>query len=185
MLAETIGDEFAKDDAKAAEQGHIDAQRALERIKQSQESQAHTADPQPTEPNDSTTGQSVPIGAVLQYELGIKYENGNGVEQDLDKAFDCYLSAAEQGHAEAQFFLAVIYATGRGVTKDMAKSAEWFHKAAENGQITAQETLGGMYEVGVVGVKRDYVKAAEWYSRAAARGSDIAQEGIKRLLVKR
>ena len=33
---------------------------------------------------------------------GICYKNGEGVEKDLVKAVECFMKAAEMGHAEAQ-----------------------------------------------------------------------------------
>ena len=37
-----------------------------------------------------------------QYNLGVKYDNGNGVEKDYSKAFYWYLKSAEQGNKKGQ-----------------------------------------------------------------------------------
>ncbi|MBQ2481415.1 MAG: SEL1-like repeat protein, partial [Treponema sp.] len=40
--------------------------------------------------------------ADAQYNLGVMYDCGRGVEQDYEKAFEWYTKAAEQGNAYAQ-----------------------------------------------------------------------------------
>ena len=41
--------------------------------------------------------------SLAQYNLGILYFTGQGVEQDFDEAFEWTKRAAEQGHLNAQF----------------------------------------------------------------------------------
>ena len=43
--------------------------------------------------------------ALAQYNLGICYDNGYGVEKDLSEAVIWFRKAANQGHAEAQNML--------------------------------------------------------------------------------
>ena len=40
--------------------------------------------------------------AVAQYNLGVCYNFGKGVEKDLQKAIEWYTKAAEQGDEDAQ-----------------------------------------------------------------------------------
>lgn len=37
-----------------------------------------------------------------QYKLGIMYEKGQGVDQDMTKAVEWYTKAAKNGHIDAQ-----------------------------------------------------------------------------------
>ena len=53
--------------------------------------------------------------ARAQYNLGVHYEFGHGVEQDDDIAALWYRKAAEQGDSGAQHNLACLYLAGRGV----------------------------------------------------------------------
>lgn len=39
---------------------------------------------------------------TAQYNLGLCYETGRGVEQDIDEAAEWYEKAAEQGNVKAQ-----------------------------------------------------------------------------------
>ena len=77
-----------------------------------------------------------PIDAEEQYHLGWRYENGRGVTQDYDQAFQWYTKAAEQGSPDAQYNLGWMYSRGRGVTRDHKQAVKWFTKSAE------QDALG-------------------------------------------
>lgn len=109
------------------------------------------------------------------YNLGVMYDNGNGVPQDYKKAVEWYTKAAEQGHIYAQFNLGNLYAEGRGVTKDYKKSVKWLRMAAEQGFAEAQYNLGNMYLQGR-GVPQDMITAYVWWNVAAAQGQEVAEK---------
>ena len=73
--------------------------------------------------------------------MGVCYNYGFGVTQDMQKAVEWYTKAAEQGHAAAQYNLGNCYYDGEGVEKDLQKAIEWYTKAAEQGDEDAQEAL--------------------------------------------
>ena len=50
--------------------------------------------------------------ATVQFNLGLSYARGTGVEQDWAKAVRFYRLAADQGHAAAQFTLGFCYSRG-------------------------------------------------------------------------
>ena len=77
--------------------------------------------------------------AAAQYELGMKYYNGDGVPQDYQQAVEWFTKAAEQGEARAQFMLGVLYDTGEGVPKDLVQSYKWLNLAAGQGKTEAAE----------------------------------------------
>lgn len=56
-----------------------------------------------------------------------------GVEQNKEKAFKLYESAAEKGVVSAQCNLASFYKLGWGVDKNIDKAKEWYQKACANG----------------------------------------------------
>jgi hypothetical protein len=112
-----------------------------------------------------------------QYNLGVMYHNGRGVEKDEVEAFKWYQKAAEQGDADAQNNLGVMYANGRGVEKDEVEAVKWYQKAAEQGDAAAQTNLGVMYEDGS-GVEKDEVEAVKWYQKAAEQGYALAQYNL-------
>lgn len=79
--------------------------------------------------------------ADAQFNLGLMYANGEGVEQDMAQAVDLFKKAANQGHVDAQNNLGAMYFTGDGVARDEKKAIEWFEKAAAQGNEDAQANL--------------------------------------------
>jgi uncharacterized protein YdaT len=110
-----------------------------------------------------------------QFNLGVAYENGEGVPQDAKKAVKWYRLAAKHGHMDAQFTLGRMYANGEGVPQDAKKAVKWYQLAAEHGHVDALFTLGRMYANGE-GVPRDDEEAAKWYRLAAKQDDEEALE---------
>ena len=120
--------------------------------------------------------------AVAQYNLGLMYDEGQGVPQDYEAAAQWYRRAAEQGYAAAQSNLGVMYAKGQGVLKDDKAAVQWLRRAAEQGLAEAQFNLGLMYAKGE-GVPQDYVHAHLW-ANIAASGGDKDAVGFRNLIEK-
>ena len=121
--------------------------------------------------------------ANAQYNLGVMYEKGKGVEKNLSKAKKWFQFAAEQGLAKAQYSLGLIYGKGKGVDKNYNKAIKWMTLAADQGNGKAQTNLGWMYETGK-GVPRDTQKALSLYQLASDQGLAKAQEKLNLLLNK-
>ena len=108
-----------------------------------------------------------------QFNLALKYDNGQGVPQDYTQAVKWYNKAAEQGLAVAQFNLGVMYDNGQGVPQDYTQAVKWYRKAAEQGYGEAQYNLGVGYYQGQ-GVPQNYSEAYVWFSLAATNGYEPA-----------
>ena len=65
-------------------------------------------------------------------ELARRYEYGDGVDRDEEKAFTWYLKAAEYYDVAAISEVAERYETGNGVQKNMEKASEWRRKERLN-----------------------------------------------------
>jgi TPR repeat protein/membrane associated rhomboid family serine protease len=115
--------------------------------------------------------------AVAQFNLGLNYYKGQGVEQNYTEAAKYFRKAAEQGHATAQCYLGLMYGNGRGVEKDEYEAVKWYRKSAEQGFAGAQKNLGVMYMNGQ-GVEQDYAEAVKWYRKAAEQGDAGAQRNL-------
>lgn len=70
---------------------------------------------------------------VAQFNLGVKYDFGQGVTKDPEQAVHWYRMAAAQGHGGAQFNLAGMYFEGLGVQRDLLRATMWFTLSAEAG----------------------------------------------------
>ncbi len=115
--------------------------------------------------------------ATAQYNLGWCYENGFGVEPDLDKALVWYHKSALQGQITAQYTLGWCYGNGRGMEVDMAKAVHWYTKAAEQGHTTAQLNLGWCHLNGK-GTPVNREEALKWYLKAAEQGNATAMFNV-------
>ena len=67
---------------------------------------------------------------MAQYELGIMYQNGEGVPQNYSKAVKWFRKSAEKGDAAAQLSLARIYDKGHGVQQNDILAFMWSNLAA-------------------------------------------------------
>ena len=67
------------------------------------------------------------------YEYALCYELGEGVEQDMVKAFTLFKQSAELDYAIACYKLSECYKFGRGTSIDYKKSSKWFMKAIKLG----------------------------------------------------
>lgn len=83
-----------------------------------------------------------------QFQLGVKYERGEGVSQNYDKASKWYRKSAKQGFTPAMAALAFLYSEGKGVPKDYDHAAELYRQAGSLGNAKAQYRLGCMYYEG-------------------------------------
>jgi TPR repeat protein len=75
--------------------------------------------------------------AQAQHNLGLMYDEGEGVTQDYAEAVKWYRKAAEQGDVEAQVILGRMYYFGDGILQDTITAHMWFHIAADNGHMNA------------------------------------------------
>lgn len=103
------------------------------------------------------------------YQQGLKYYNGDGVEQNFGKAAQYFLRAGNAGHVGAQYNLGIMNYTGQTGGQDFANAAKWFERAAGAGHTQAQYNLGFLYYEGK-GVQQNLKTAFDWINRAAEQG---------------
>jgi len=80
-----------------------------------------------------------------QFNVGLMYERGIGVDKNEKEAIAWYRKSAEQGNALAQYNLAVLYEHGRGTAVDFAQANRWYRKASVQGDPLAIGNLGMLY----------------------------------------
>jgi TPR repeat protein len=115
--------------------------------------------------------------AKAQNALGILYQRGHGVSQNVKKAIRLYLKAADQGYSKAHHNLGLAYAEGTGVDQDFKKAAQHYLAAAEKGVAKSQVNLAFLYNAGV-GVPKSHENAFRWNREAAVAGHAQAQNNL-------
>lgn len=115
--------------------------------------------------------------------LGLCYERGFGVPQNLMKAVKLYADASEKGCALGSLYLGNCYKNGIGVPINPRKALVAYTKAAEKGDVIAMNFVGAAYENGD-GADRNYATAALWYKKAAEKGDAKAICSLATLFLK-
>ena len=73
--------------------------------------------------------------------VGLCYLEGNGIEQDFEKAFQYLSKASSLNSAFSSYNLAEMYKNGRGIPKNKHKALEYYQKAFELGIEAANERI--------------------------------------------
>lgn len=111
---------------------------------------------------------------AAQYRLAKLYENGIGIEKDLNTAMQLLERSANSGNRIAMHDLGHYYATGAAMTQpDIDKAVTWFQRAAERGVLDSQFNLGVLYQEGS-GVAKSPVDSYVWYAIAGSQGDPMA-----------
>ncbi|MEO3386378.1 peptidoglycan-binding protein [Mesorhizobium sp. CAU 1741] len=108
------------------------------------------------------------------FEIGNRYADARGVEQDMATAAEWYRQAAEQGLAPAQYRIGNMYEKGLGLETDLAQAKSWYTLAAEQGNASAMHNLAVLNAMGADGAA-DNEAAARWFERAAELGVKDSQ----------
>lgn len=78
---------------------------------------------------------------IAQFQTGVIYERGIGVEENQTKAAQWYEKAAIQGYVDAQYNVALMYGSGRGVDQNDGFAMMWLSLAAKQGDKEARRLL--------------------------------------------
>ncbi|HEY6302129.1 MAG TPA: GAF domain-containing protein [Terriglobales bacterium] len=82
--------------------------------------------------------------AEAQFQMGVRYHNGEDVPQDDTQAMQWFLRSAEQGYVDAQSHLGAYYWAGRGVPEDLSKAYFWSAIAFAEGDDNSKSRLEGL-----------------------------------------
>ncbi|MFZ6720722.1 tetratricopeptide repeat protein [Undibacterium sp. Ji49W] len=121
--------------------------------------------------------------ADAQFNLGLMYLNGEGIEQDYKQAMSWFEQSASKDNVRAQVNLGRMYAKGKGIVSNHGIAASWFRKAADQGYADAQYSLGILYVTGT-GVPRDFAKAKELFQQAANQSNASGQYQLALIYLK-
>lgn len=111
------------------------------------------------------------------FQDGVRFFKGEGVDQDRSKAAIFFETAAGSGHASAAFWRGFQSLKGLGVPLDKPEAARWFEKGAQMGHPRAAYNLARLLADGTGG-RRDRTAARKWFQVAADEGHDKAAAAL-------
>ena len=112
--------------------------------------------------------------AEAQWQMGVRFHNGEGVPHDDAQAMQWFQRAAEQGHVTAQGALGAYYFAARGAPEDLSKAYFWSVIAMAKGD----EISKGRLELLASQMTRAQVYAARQQAEAWIRQHDSAKPAI-------
>jgi TPR repeat protein len=118
---------------------------------------------------------------LAQFNLGVAYATGQGIDANIAHAARWWQAAAYQGHTEAQYNLGLLYSRGQGVEKSISKARMWWYMAAMSGDDPAAQYHLGFLAATGHGEKQDFTEAAWWWVRSADQGYEHAVKGLELL----
>ncbi|OHC68515.1 MAG: hypothetical protein A3H93_04835 [Rhodocyclales bacterium RIFCSPLOWO2_02_FULL_63_24] len=160
----------------AAEQGHIEARKALDvALKSFSKAEAEFAF---AEAEKWLTRKNVEVSHVgtepQQPSTSEGLQNPGANNDTLSTVVSELEQLAKSGDTKAQLKLGEMYFGGKEIQQDLRKAAVLFLKAAKSGSPDAQLYLGTMCENGR-GMPKNSLMAMEWYVKAAEGGNGMAQ----------
>ena len=99
-----------------------------------------------------------------------------------------FVTAAEAGHARAQYFAGAAYAGGLGVPRDLATAVAWWFRAADQGVLQAAQALAQLRQVALGRSRRPPAETqaaaqafADYRATLAAQFPDVTPAGDESL----
>ncbi len=83
---------------------------------------------------------------IAQYQTGVMFERGLGVDMNQSQASKWYEKSAAQGYMDAQYNIGLMYASGRGVEVNEPFAMMWLAAAAKQGDKEARKLLLAMID---------------------------------------
>lgn len=115
-----------------------------------------------------------------QYNLGILYMKGLGVEKDLKAAFNWYKRSAKNGNTDAMYNLGIMYNKGKVIYRSPKDATKWWKKAAELGNAAAQFNIAVEYAYGR-NLGKNIPLAISWWKKSARQGHKESRTALYRV----
>lgn len=105
-----------------------------------------------------------------QNEMGYHLYHGKIIDQDLNKAAQFFLKAANAGNMYGMHNYANCLENGWGLPKNIKVAIDWYNKAIAKGYVPSMVMLGKIYYYGDKQQPKDYQKAVDLFTKAADAG---------------
>ena len=112
--------------------------------------------------------------AEYQYFYGACFNEGWGVDVDMEEALKWYKKAAAGNQKFSFNAIGNIYRTGSGIKADPKQAFEWFARGAEAKDPQAMLNYGNCYYYGM-GTAKSLDQAVKWWTDAATYGNAFAE----------
>ena len=125
--------------------------------------------------------------AKAQFNVGVLYSEGRGVDRNMAEAMAWWTKAAKQGHVRAAHNLGLALIAGEPAINgrlrepSYSEAAKWLRMAAEAGYANSLYTLGKMFLDGLGVPEKDPQRAAQFFIQAAEQGFARAQYNLAKL----
>jgi len=114
--------------------------------------------------------------AKAQYELGMKFYDGEQLKRNHKSARSWFSKAAMQAHIKAQFQLGLMYKNAEGGEQNLSQAIRLLEKAAENGHGGAQHALAVTYLSN--DDNKDIRQAMFWLKKSVQQNNPDAQRDL-------
>ena len=121
--------------------------------------------------------------AKANYNLGIMYREGLGVEKDDVQSLTHFIEAAESGHMLGNYAVGLAFLTGQGSDIEAEAAIYYFTEAALLGHAISPIEIGNLYFQGTL-IEKDLVSAHFWWSLAHDRNAPGASKNLGILMTK-
>ena len=118
--------------------------------------------------------------ARAQYNLGIMYRDGLGVEKDDIQSLTHFLEAAENGHMLGNYSVGLAFLIRKGSDIDAKAAIHYFKESSLLGHAISPVKIGDLYFQGKL-IEKDYVNAHFWLSLANDRNAPGAMRRLNML----
>ena len=112
-----------------------------------------------------------------QFLMGNLYLKGEGVKQDLSRAFWWFLKSAVQNYVNSQHMIGAFYLRGWGRRSNTTHAISWLQKAVDQNCSHSMALLASIY-LGDNPLTRNISKGLELLHKAAQNGSEIAMNQL-------
>ena len=126
----------------------------------------------------------------VQFQLGQMYQQGVGVEKDIQKAIKYYAQATALQDLRAEYNLGLIWLEGETGTPDYRQAMGWLNDAAFKGNVEAQYVLGRILQSGYQNASNELViqpdsdQALSMYHLASSAAYGPAEFELAEMLIR-
>lgn len=115
--------------------------------------------------------------------IGVMYQEGQGVEQSHEKAREYFIKAADGKNYFGYHNLAIQHFKGYGVPVDQQEAFKWLKKCMAEGITACNRDMFEIFHFGYYGVRRNIGDAVHYLELAAGEGDPRAQWQMAKELI--